>query len=173
MKKIDVIIRSLINSFDPDSESYQILKSDDHDQINDHDHNLSDDELLSWFRSWLANNGVDPDHREYSPKTLKSVKYFATKLDEISNPLKYVSSFLPPQVKPSDVQGTNVLGFTQEQISAWKDKVNAKLYRKALDLSPSLRAKDLSYSAAANNESLMSFITATLLKAGVFDPDLK
>lgn len=164
MKNINSIIKIMIKSLDLDPDLIQSLNQDQSDHDQDHDHEQSDEDTLSWFKSWLLSHGIDPEGRNFNVAVMRSVKYFKARVDELSNPVKYCMSFLPPVSQPTDSLPSSILGFSMEQIEEYMPKMDAKLYKKALDLSASLRTRNLAWSAAKTNIPVLSFATAVILQ---------
>lgn len=97
-QKIDKILALLIKIHDPDHDLSQDQGSDQSDH--DHGSDLSDQDLILWFKNELADIGIDPEFRDLG-SVIRSIRFFHQKRPTIKNAEKYVMSFLPKARRPS------------------------------------------------------------------------
>jgi len=140
-KNVMIMIRIL----NPDLD-LSINQTPDHDQsrINDPDPRAreTDEDLILWFCEVLQSFGIDPSHRQWSERTIKSIRYYHANYENIKNKQKYAASFLPPQTKQAEVRPADdekAFGYPLETLNAAAEKLSKPIIDNLVAQDESLR----------------------------------
>lgn len=148
----------------------------DHSQINksdlDHDHDLSDEDLVNWFKDFISENGISPDGRDFN-SIIRNIRYFRSKYSELTNPVKYALRFLPVQrlktPTPPEDDDSLILGLDRNLVESNTDKLTSDIIKKLHESDPDLKKLSFSPGQAMKTTFLRNILTAKAIKAKLID----
>ena len=171
LSSIEKLLRVMIKINDPDS---------DHDHSNqsaldhDHDHDqpkLTDEDIISWYVKFLVDNGVDPDHRDFSSK-IRNIRYFHKVFDSVTNPLKYQMSFLPrqklPETESLDEDPNLIFGIDRKLVESMSEKLTPEIINQVRTLCPFLHAAPKSDKKIIDTTMWKNVFTAKAIELQLF-----
>lgn len=132
LSSIEKLMKIMIKIDDPDHD-HDPFKSSALDHDHDHDQSQeSDDDVIAWYRTFLLDNGFDPENRDYE-KVLRSIKYFKKMFSTLTNPYKYQLSFMPKQIAKTtprpDEDNSLIMGLPREAVESMSAKLTLEIIK--------------------------------------------